>query len=214
MGKSAPFKTFLGCMSLQTGCIIIGLSELLYCIIMMGSKQSFVFAINLVCSAALLIGILKNNRNYFWLWIVWNCIQIVALTLLLSLAVLYATVLLQMDSLNSYYTRNHWDIEKINKEVSIAIPLFIVFILVSAFLAAIVYSHFVELREKEKREQAVIPSAPMVWRRTTWIRNYFDNTVTIQFTHSLCQSIFNKLHLFQWELKIYSKSIVFDLFYW
>lgn len=162
MDKPAPFRTFLGCMSLQTGCIIIGLIQLLYSTIMMGSKLSVVFAIDWVCSAALLIGILKNNRNYFWLCIVWNSIQMAALTLLLSLGVLFTTVLLQLDSMNPYYARSSWDIKKINNVVSLAIPLFIVTISVSAFLTAIVYSHSVELREKEKRQNAVIPSAPMV----------------------------------------------------
>lgn len=149
-----PLVKFCGCMSLRMGCIILGLLELLFYSIAMGSKPSFVYIFEIGCSCALVIGILKNSRNFFWPWMVWRFIQTVALAMVLSLIVLCSTVYLILGKNIGLSA-----VSETNIVASVGSLGLIAVILGSFYSFWVVYSHFIEMRDLEMRP---IPTAPLV----------------------------------------------------
>lgn len=153
-----PLTTFCGCMSLRTGCSLIGVFGLLFSIIMIVRCPSFVYIYDIACSGALVLGIQVNNRRYFWLWMVWHSIQTTAMTMVLSTCVLSTAMVLQLADMFDLPAKA---MLKLNVAMSLATPMLSGAIMVNAYFLWVVYSHFIEMREQQMRHRAPIPSAPI-----------------------------------------------------
>lgn len=101
--------------------------------------------------------------------------QTVALALLFSLGVFFATLSFEFQPDSEKFH------QKINIYLSIATPLGVLAIILRAYFPCIIYSHYVQMREQEKRQNVHIgvhiPTAPGM---TMWtLNNYEINTFGI-----------------------------------
>lgn len=155
--KIAPIKTFCGCMSLNTGCMIIGILGVLGCVKGFITRPSVIYIVDAFSCIALLVGLKTKNRYYLLPYIIWNSIGILALSLILYLIIIFSIVVFELAEYPAILVIMPREIASLNIAASAAIALIIAFSILGAFLLLVVYSHFIELREKQERENVSIP---------------------------------------------------------
>lgn len=121
-------------MSLRVGCFIIGILGLMDTILFVGLRLSLLNIIGIGCSSALICGVVKRNRDFFWPYLILKLYIAFALAMVLSLGMI-ATPILAFSIVD--------------------VALFALTIMWNCIFFWIVYSHSVELREMEIMDDKV-----------------------------------------------------------
>lgn len=159
------FKTCCCCLSLRTGCIVIGVLEILGQLSNISSTQtsiSVVFGtiIGLIAAALLIYGAVKRDRLYMWPWIVVTILSIIFLIILVFLCALAPSLI--MDVMNSRQAKGEIHLTKEETHdletattafVVIMAVVFLIVIAILILLTLVVYSYICELREEGQRQQ-------------------------------------------------------------
>lgn len=161
--KLAPFKTFFWCMSLRTGCLVLGGIGLVDTLLFVGLRLSLLNIISIGCSGALVYGVVKKNRKYLWPYLLLKLVLIFAIIMLLFMWIVATPVF----GFTIYYA-----------------AIFIAYILLACLWFWIVYSHNVELREVTLQDE---PSS--VWWHSNQI---FTHIEVIQHDGSLIHKVSDK----------------------
>lgn len=159
----AIFKTCCCCISLRTGCIIIGVLEILAQIWNISVQKQVTGSviggtlIAFVVSALLIYGAAKRNRVFLWPWIVVSIITLIILVIGLLLCV-FASALI-VDVFKAAESEGKLSDEEM-EQAQIGLTTLVVLIAVSILIAIailipltlVVYSYVCELREEEVRQ--------------------------------------------------------------
>lgn len=144
----ASFKTFCGCMSLRTGCLVIGALDI---ILLIGFEPSLLHLVQIFSSGALIFGVVKKKRDFFWPYLIVHSLSICVLTMMLILWIIFAAPVIEI-LIRTKFSAQH-DNEVLNVVVPIVTAVLIIFVIIHGFLLSIVFSHFVELRENEEDQE-------------------------------------------------------------
>lgn len=92
-GIVAPFETFLCCMSLRTGSLVMAIMGLWDLLLLVGWRYSPLGIVGLVSSLPLLYGTYKANRNFLWPYLIVRLLAIFVGIVVVSIMVFAPTVL-------------------------------------------------------------------------------------------------------------------------
>lgn len=159
----AVFKSCCGCMTLRTGCIVIGVLEILAQIWNISVQRQVSGSliggtlIAFIASALLIYGAAKRNRFLLWPWIVVNIITLIILVIGLLLCV-FASALI-VDVFKAAEVEGKMTDEEM-AQAQIGLTTLVVLIAVSILisiailipLTLVAYSYVCELREEEERQ--------------------------------------------------------------
>lgn len=162
--KMAVFKTCCCCLSLRTGCIIMGVLEILSYLSVVAAKNSspasiFLMLVGLIASALLIYGAIKRNRFCLWPWIVVNIIAIIVFIIGVLLCAFASAII--VDIFQDAQAQGAIQIsEKETEEAKAAITVFVVIVAVTFLISIgivtlftlVAYSYVCELREEEERQ--------------------------------------------------------------
>lgn len=160
----AIFKSCCCCFSLRTGCILIGVLEILFTLssaTSLKAQTSIIFStlIGIITSALLIYGAIKKNRFCLWPWIVANILAIITFIIGLILCVFASRHIVEI--LEAIRSEGKIDLTDEEAEemktagtvlvVIVAVAL-IICITILTLLTLVVYSYILELREEEERQ--------------------------------------------------------------
>lgn len=160
------FRSCCGCMSLRTGCIVIGVLELIHRLVgTTDTPKLLMIPLGLfgaIACVLLIIGALMQNHSFLWPYIAVNIVSVVGCLVAVFLGA-FAPALTKGKSSSDRDESN--DIGSYFSSISTFFVL--LGIIVDAVCILVVYSHICELREEELPQNgnssppaATAPAAP------------------------------------------------------
>lgn len=158
------FKTCCCCLSLRTGCIIIGVVELLGYLSIIASHSTSASKIlgtiiGVVASVLLVYGAYKKNRFCLWPWIVINIISIIVLVVGLLMCAFASTIIVDIynEAVAQGQIQPTQDDEDTFKAAGMAFVVIIaviilILIVILVLITLVAYSYVCELREEQERQ--------------------------------------------------------------